>query len=399
MGFWSSLGGFVSSVGRAVASTVSAAVGAVRSVGGALIKTAKAAVERVASKVQSLEKLLIETAKGAVKGGLAGFARGGWWGALAGAAKGGAYAGYQEYRRQSRSSREQELMAMPLEQAAHELSGAEAVDILGEMIGNFLPVLKQKVSSNQPVESFDEFLRLDVSMRFMLDLVSKLKENPDTSQLSQDDRKFIILINKLVLDAELNDAELQEFDRLVKKSYGRSLLIMGSERVFALWTEEEVSARARMYEAKDLMGRDQMFVDKMEGRQRHGHALSANEIQDVAAAKAAIGRLKESLDRDSAYHRNLRLLTGVAEGLVQYAEAQERGEQMRERVRNRHDRAGAILINQERAIDEIRYKGQLAMSQEEREFIDNYVDLHMADANQRKHNLENEYQDGLEIKL
>ncbi|MFO1353889.1 MAG: hypothetical protein U1E88_05345 [Acinetobacter sp.] len=60
-----------------------------------------------------------------------------------------------------------------------------------------------------------------------------------TSELSAADRRFIELIDKLALDKPMSEAELQEFDDLVKKRFGKSLLLIGSQRLFSLWTNEK----------------------------------------------------------------------------------------------------------------------------------------------------------------
>jgi len=84
-------------------------------------------------------------------------------------------------------------------------------------------------------------------------------------------------------------------------------------------------------------------------------------------------------------------VTGVSEGLLQQAEADNAGTKIRERDRLRNDRAGAIAVNMERNLDKIQASGDLLLEEHDEAFLMQYVDLYVPDAVERKDKLSKEY--------
>ena len=84
-------------------------------------------------------------------------------------------------------------------------------------------------------------------------------------------------------------------------------------------------------------------------------------------------------------------MTGVAEGLLQQAEADNAGQAIREQERKRADRAGAILVNMEHTLDENNPQQELQLSEQDKSFLEQYVDLHIPAAIKRQKQHANEY--------
>jgi hypothetical protein len=90
------------------------------------------------------------------------------------------------------------------------------------------------------------------------------------------------------------------------------------------------------------------------------------------------------------YLSNIRLMTGSAEGLLQQAEADNEGKALRENERKRNDRAGAILVNMERELEKDNLL-ETALSNEDRAFLEQYVDMHSPAAVARQKKIGSEY--------
>jgi len=116
-----------------------------------------------------------------------------------GAMEGGFPAGVREYGRQFMSDEEEEEKEDYREQNSVEVESDPEVERLAGVIQEFIPALQRKFASNAPVESFEEYLRIDISMLFIRDLIKKFSKLKSPSDLTQSDRRFIVLIDQLVM--------------------------------------------------------------------------------------------------------------------------------------------------------------------------------------------------------
>ena len=385
MGLRSFIGGVARGVGRAVSSVVSGAsraIGAAVSAGSRLFKSAVSAVKQMASKVHDWKALLGAMADGAKKGAQIG-AKKGPWGMLFGGLIGAGIGGLFEFNRQAKAH--QQEMPQPIyEETNHSNEVDGDIERLGKMITEFLPALQRKFSSNAPVESFEEYLRIDVSMAFIRDFLNRLENMESTSELTMSDRRFIELIDKLALDKPMSEAELQEFDGLVKQRFGKSLLLIGSQRLFSLWTNEEESCKQNVNQQRTEISRAEIYFKELEGRVKYNLPMTDEEKAKYEELKGHITKTRNEYDNSKKYLTNIRLMTGVAEGLLQQAEAENTGTLIREQERKRADKAGAILVNMERTLDENETTAELPLSEEDKSFLNQYVDLHMPAAVKRQ---------------
>lgn len=392
MGLRSFLGGVARGIGRVANSVVSGAsraIGAVVSAGSRLFKGAASAVKQMASKVHDWKALLGAMYDGAKKGASIG-AKKGPWGMLFGGLIGAGIGGFIEYNKQAK--RHQQAMPQPIYDEPNQAHEVDAdIERLGKMITEFLPALQKKFSSNAPVESFEEYLRIDVSMAFIRDLLNRLEKMEDTSELTASDRRFIELIDKLALDKPMTEAELQEFDTLVKQRFGKSLLLIGSQRLFALWTNEEETCKQNVNQQRTEISRAEIYFKELESRVKYNLPMTDDEKVKYEELKTHIGKTRTEYENSKNYLNNIRLMTGVAEGLLQQAEADNAGTVIREQDRKRADRAGAILVNMERTLDENESVSELPLSAEDKSFLNQYVDLHMPAAIKRQKQHANEF--------
>lgn len=377
-------GSFCSAVGRAVSSVGRAVVGAARAVGSAIVNTTRSTVNFMVEKAKKWGNVL----KGALDGGVKGYKKGGLWEALKGALKGGydAWNGvrpeeeeeYEDYNEESVDSGRE----VKVDKEAERLVG---------VIQEFIPALRRKFASNAPVESFEEYLRIDIAMSFIRDLIDRISKMEDTSELTGSDRKFIVLIDKLVMDKPMSEEDLQEFDAQVKQRYKKTLLLMGSEKLFALWTNEEEVCRQSVNVQRNDYTRANLRLKELESRARYSLDLTEAEKAELTELKVTLNEVKSEYEQARKYLNNIRIVTGVSEGLLQQAEAENNGTQIKERDRQRNDRAGAILVNLERNIDQIRDSGDLELDESQEAFLLQYVDLYMPDAVQRKNKMADEH--------
>lgn len=377
-----SVGRAVSSGVRAVASSVSRGISAIASAGSRLFKSAASAVKQMASKVHDWKALLGAMVDGAKKGAKIG-AKKGPWGMLFGGLIGAGISGFIEYNKQAKAH--QQEMPQPIyEEPNHSTEVDGDIERLGKMITEFLPALQRKFSSNAPVESFEEYLRIDVSMAFIRDFLNRLENMESTSELTMSDRRFIELIDKLALDKPMSEAELQEFDGLVKERFGKSLLLIGSQRLFSLWTNEEESCKQNVNQQRTEISRAEIYFKELESRVKYNLPMTDEEKAKYEELKGHITKTRNEYDNSKKYLTNIRLMTGVAEGLLQQAEAENTGTLIREQERKRADKAGAILVNMERTLDENETTAELPLSEEDKSFLNQYVDLHMPAAIKRQ---------------
>ncbi|MEF9957729.1 MAG: hypothetical protein RR767_11095 [Acinetobacter sp.] len=377
-----SVGRAVSSGVRAVASSVSRGISAIASAGSRLFKSAASAVKQMASKVHDWKALLGAMVDGAKKGAKIG-AKKGPWGMLFGGLIGAGIGGFIEYNKQAKAH--QQEMPQPIyEEPNHSTEVDGDIERLGKMITEFLPALQRKFSSNAPVESFEEYLRIDVSMAFIRDFLNRLENMESTSELTMSDRRFIELIDKLALDKPMSEAELQEFDGLVKERFGKSLLLIGSQRLFSLWTNEEESCKQNVNQQRTEISRAEIYFKELESRVKYNLPMTDEEKAKYEELKGHITKTRNEYDNSKKYLTNIRLMTGVAEGLLQQAEAENTGTLIREQERKRADKAGAILVNMERTLDENETTAELPLSEEDKSFLNQYVDLHMPAAIKRQ---------------
>ncbi|MFW1812705.1 hypothetical protein ACG9HX_15460 [Acinetobacter ursingii] len=387
MGFWSSVSSGIRSVGsaivsgaRAVASGIGRGISAVASAGGRLFKSAASAVKQMASKVHDWKALLNAMVDGAKKGAKIG-AKKGPWGMLFGGLIGAGIGGWLEWKKQAASHQH-----MPEPIYEEEERGEVDTDIerLGKMITEFLPALQRKFSSNAPVESFEEYLRIDVSMAFIRDFLNRLEKMESVSELTVSDRRFIELIDKLALDKPMSETELQEFDDLVKQRFGKSLLLIGSQRLFSLWTNEEETCKQNVNQQRTEISRAEIYYKELESRVKYDLPMTEEEKAKYEELKMHVTKTRQEYENSRKYLANIRLMTGVAEGLLQQAEADNAGQIIREQERKRADRAGAILVNMERNLDESNQEQALPLANEDKNFLEQYVDLHMPAAIKRQ---------------
>ena len=234
------------------------------------------------------------------------------------------------------------------------------------------------------MESFEEYLRIDVSMAFIRDFLNRLEKMESTSELTVSDRRFIELIDKLALDKPMSEAELQEFDGLVKQRFGKSLLLIGSQRLFALWTNEEETCKQNVNQHRTEISRAEIYFKELESRAKYNLPMTDEEKAKYEELKGHITKTRNEYENSKKYLNNIRLMTGVAEGLLQQAEADNAGQIIREQERKRADKAGAILVNMERTLDENDVAAELPLSEEDKSFLNQYVDLHMPAAINRQ---------------
>ncbi|NNG99848.1 hypothetical protein [Acinetobacter sp. ANC 5414] len=377
-----SVGRAVSSGARAVVSGFSQGISAIASAGGRFFRSAASAVKQMASKVHDWKALLGAMVNGAKKGASIG-AKKGPWGMLFGGLIGAGIGGFIEYNKQAKAH--QQEMPQPIYEEpnySNEVDGD--IERLGKMITEFLPALQRKFSSNAPVESFEEYLRIDVSMAFIRDFLNRLEKMESTSELTTSDRRFIELIDKLALDKSMSEAELQEFDGLVKQRFGKSLLLIGSQRLFALWTNEEETCKQNVNQQRTEISRAEIYFKELESRAKYNLPMTDEEKAKYEELKGHITKTRNEYDNSKKYLNNIRLMTGVAEGLLQQAEADNAGKTIREQERKRADKAGAILVNMERTLDENDVAAELPLSEEDKSFLNQYVDLHMPAAINRQ---------------
>lgn len=387
MGFWSSVGGFVGgavrSAGRVVgvvASGISRGISAVASAGSRLFKSAASAVKQMASKVHDWQALIGAMVNGAKKGAKMG-AKKGPWGMLFGGLIGAGVGGWLEWKKQAASH---QYMPEPIYETEEKGEVDTDIERLGKMITEFLPALQRKFSSNAPVESFEEYLRIDVSMAFIRDFLERLEKMESTSELTPSDRRFIELIDKLALDKPMSEAELQEFDDLVKKRFGKSLLLIGSQRLFSLWTNEEETCKQNVNQQRTEISRAEIYYKELESRAKYNLPMTDEEKAKYEELKVHVTKTRQEYENSRKYLTNIRLMTGVAEGLLQQAEAENAGQVIREQERKRADRAGAILVNMERTLDEGTQEQSLPLAEQDKAFLEQYVDLHMPAAIKRQ---------------
>lgn len=404
MGFWSSVGSAFRSVGsaivsgaRAVGSAISSGISAVTSAGSRLFKSAASAIKQMASKVSDWKSLIVETVKGGIKGAKLGASKGPW-GMLFGGLIGAGIGGYNEYKRQANIHDDKNIFTEEefenFQEQKQETQTDTDFERLGNMMSEFLPALQRKFSSKAPVESFEEYLRIDVSMAFIRNLLNKLEKMENPSELTSSDRRFIELIDKLALDKPMTEKELHEFDGLVKQRFGKSLLLIGSERLFALWTNEEETCKQNVNQQRTSISRAEIRFKELESRKRYNLPMTEEDKIEFDQMQQEMIAIRTEYDQARDYLKRIRLMTGVAEGLLQQAEADNQGKILREQEKIRADRAGAILVNMERELDTNGEVRNLPLSVEDEKFLNQYVDLNMPAAIRRKDKHASEYKQG-----
>jgi hypothetical protein len=384
MGLWDDFKSGVRRVGSAIASAAKSAVGAVMRAGSAVVRATRSVVENIRNRAGDWETLLKKALVGAAKGGLAGFRTGGWVGALKGAAVGGFMAGYGEWTVQADAKQQAQDLQEDLDEslAAQGGAAAEALDELGGVLEKVITPLTRLVNSTEKIESMQELMRLEVALRFVVDLVNRIGRITSADEITVRDRRMVSLIHSFVTN-KISDDELEEFDALLRDVYGKTLLLMGAERRVSLWTHEFNHNRNQIEKLRTLRHDMLVRIGELKSMQEDGVKTAEAQGGNLADLEKTHGQLESEFNELRAYQANLRLLTGCAEGLLQQAEAENAGAEMDEDVIERHDQAGAIMLNLEKKIDSLR-DGELPLGEEERNFLEVYADLYMPGANERR---------------
>ncbi|BCG47961.1 hypothetical protein GEOBRER4_n2819 [Citrifermentans bremense] len=407
----SAVGGAISSVGSAISSGISAVASGVRGVFSAgleAVKQAGAAIVNVTRNVLGEKSrnwfgILFEGVKGAIKGGVEGFHEGGLWGAIKGACKGGWEAAKTEYLRQKSEEAEEEAYRQYQRRKAREeehrqeppidISHDKELMALATAVNEFLPTLstKFKMANTELVSNFSEYLRVDISMAFIADIAERLSEIDSIAEVSPGDRRLIALVSKLIMDQDMSEAELQEFDSMVKQRYKKSLLLMGSERLFGIWTGEERAMSRCIENNNKQLALLEVRIGALENYKKYGKTLDPNQTEQLEKMRHEHDTINGHQKNDSAYYKDLRIVTGASEGLLHQAECDDRGEAVRAAERARMDRAGAILENMVRDMETVRKTRKLVLSEPDRMTLTQFADLYMPGAIKRQKDNTNEY--------
>jgi len=88
----------------------------------------------------------------------------------------------------------------------------------------------EELLAKNEVQDFDNYLRIQVSLRFLKDLMMKLSGVETLTNLGEIDVRFVGYIENLLKMKQMTDEEIHDFDEIVIKEYGKNLVALGGEQ-------------------------------------------------------------------------------------------------------------------------------------------------------------------------
>jgi len=191
----------------------------------------------------------------------------------------------------------------------------------------------EELLAKNEVQDFDNYLRIQVSLRFLKDLMMKLSGVETLTNLGEIDVRFVGYIENLLKMKQMTDEEIHDFDEIVIKEYGKNLVALGGEQIFALWAQEQGAKEAEWKDLSEKMINYRQKIEVLNTKLEVEQQLSAEERDELAILRSTIAHLGSERGRLETRLTDLREIVGATEGLLLVIENEEKDSVMRDFAR------------------------------------------------------------------
>lgn len=178
-----------------------------------------------------------------------------------------------------------------------------------------LDVALQQLLASKEVQDFSSYARMQVSLRLLTTIWKRVSGEGMTASVTETDRTALRLLQKLSRDGDLHAEEWELLEAVSFELWGQSLLQLGVEGVFLLWTSEYLAKREEWMTLGQQMDVDETRRAILQLRARSGRITPA-ESESLAAMPATLVMQREARTAAWARLAELKQIVGVSEGML-----------------------------------------------------------------------------------
>jgi len=192
------------------------------------------------------------------------------------------------------------------------------------------------------ISDFSTYLRV----RTCADLTVKLSHRASTLEgfrvlVEQDAAPAVASLLAISRGEEISTHEWALLEQLCQKEFGSTLIERSGEQLFAMWTGERFDCEQRVEELAISASDAEVEIIAAGQKQAIEGPLNNDDLLALRITRARLALLEQDQDRLFARLRELSLLSGVAEGLLQVMT----GEEIEEILQEDAQRAGELITS------------------------------------------------------
>jgi hypothetical protein len=177
-----------------------------------------------------------------------------------------------------------------------------------------------KVIEGEPTD-FEHYLRLRATQKLLNLADKKFRAAQSVDELSADDLFLVRIASDLIKPSpELSAEAAARLDRLLRERHGKKLTPFIFEELIASWAKRAEVLEKQWDEKNREHAREAMLFKRLSLAMDIQHQLSAEESAELARLKDELPAAKQALDELSQRQRDIQRYVGAAEGFLQLLE-------------------------------------------------------------------------------
>lgn len=174
------------------------------------------------------------------------------------------------------------------------------------------------------VNEYDHYLRLRAVQKLLKIIDGKFRSAKTVDELSADDLFLVRIASDLIKDnPELKTEAAQRLDRVLTSVYGKALQPFIFEELTAAWGKRVKTLSTEWEEKNKIYAKDSMLYKRLEIAKKVQGELSAEEALQLDICKIELPKQKQLLDDLATKQRDLDRYVGATEGFLQLLEKSE----------------------------------------------------------------------------
>lgn len=213
-------------------------------------------------------------------------------------------------------------MRRPAAERTPQLSSEERLKNIFDEVHHTVRLFHEKLEQlSETKEGYEEYLRLMVVRKLLVDLDKLLQEKQTLDMLTVGDIEICNSCN-LLLNGQITDEQIRKLDETIIKICGKNILVVGTEQIFFLWKQEEEDVKSELKLINWEIASNELDItslskkSRIEGLSRHEDELFARHKARAAELQSRLSELRERRD-------NLTYMVGATEGLLRVYEQRE----------------------------------------------------------------------------
>jgi hypothetical protein len=170
-------------------------------------------------------------------------------------------------------------------------------------------------------EDFEHYLRLRATQKLLAMAEKKFRSAKVVDDISADDIFLVRIASDLIkVSPELSNTAAQRLDRVLTEVHGKKLLPFVFEELIASWAKRAEVLDKQWTQDNKALAKDTSQYKYLLGAKEIQSELSVEEIQQLAELTTTVPKQKEALDNLATRQRDMERYVGAAEGLLQVLE-------------------------------------------------------------------------------